>query len=152
MATYPSPEAAAVADVPSRFARVLLSHRLGEAASVLVAENEPPVVHYYLAVLRREGEGWRVVASSGSLHDGDEEMWVALDQPESEDESPRRGVGLILRTAPPGMDSAVLEWQGTETAIPVRNGFYIFMTPDAEPDWEPPSLIRYESSPSPTTP
>lgn len=151
MVTYPSAEAAAIADVPSRFARVLLSHRAGEAASVLVAENEPPVVHYYLAVLRRQDDGWRVLASSGSLHDGDEELWVALDESETEEESAARGVGLILRTAPPGTDSAVLEWRGTETATPVRGGFYIFMTPDAEPDWEPPSLIRFEPGPGPTT-
>lgn len=82
MPTYSSPEAAAIADVPHRYARVLVSHRLGEAASVLVAENEPPVVHYHLAVVRRQDDGWKVLASSGSLHNV-EELWVTLDEPET---------------------------------------------------------------------
>lgn len=166
---YPSAEAAALADVPSRFGRVLLRYQQDDYAIVLLEENEAPVLHYYFGIMERDAEGWREVAYSGDLAfqleedsetrqyrgqadlTGSEwELWVAHAESQhqidnGEDVAPE-GIGVFVKEAPKGAKFAVLETGNEQLVIPLIEGYVLVVDWHVrDDDWRTPRVLSFHA-------
>jgi hypothetical protein len=138
MRRFPTAEEAAVEDLPEGVARVLdVAYSPDEMdAVVLLALDEPAGPWLCTTVCWRDrlkGWGWSGLRL-------DEPTWA----PAGKD---GKHVAMAWGQAPAGTRAAILEFNGVEYKMPVKNGYYLLAVwnlpawehPDDEPNWDDPN-------------
>lgn len=110
---FDTPEDAALAGFPTRFARVIGSATQGDYSVVLLGTNEPPQLYPYQVHCYRENGQW--VEGSSSNGGG----W----SPTGDDDI---GVVTIWDEVPDGIVAVVVECRGTEHVVGVNHGHYFY--------------------------
>jgi hypothetical protein len=117
---YPTPEAAALEQIPERYARVLGASVSpnGEYAMVLLGTNEPPRLYPYQVLCEREPDGWLESTS------GNGSGWSSTS---GRDDPEQFGVTTDWGQAPPDARAAVVSFRGADHEAPVARGYYLFV-------------------------
>lgn len=140
---YDTPEDAAMEGFPPKYCRVLASAIEGDDALVVLETGSDDYPYSYTVWCHRSDGRWHERSSSS----GEGIQWTGASE-----DSP--GTGALCGGAVPGADAVVVQWNGIQKEVPVRNGAYVALWQDVlAPEnvgvvsfkvngvWDPPSLL-----------